>query len=123
MYQTAQAVSEPRQSWSGCVSYELAARRSHIAPSYHWSAIPGLTPEAMRYTQFLLEVRVTSLHKTTRFAAIAIALAGMAQAQVPPDIAKKLVEIGRGVCVPETAALYRPLHHNPPYKGGSITRH
>jgi len=76
----------------------------------------------MIYTQFLLEVRVTSLHKTTLFAALAIAVTGIAQAQVPPDIAKKLVEIGRGVCVPETAALYRPLHPNPPYKGVSITR-
>ena len=76
----------------------------------------------MRYTQFLLEVRVTSLHQTTLFAALAIAITGIAQAQVPPDIAKKLVEIGRGVCVPETAALYRPLHPNPPYKGVSITR-
>ncbi len=46
----------------------------------------------------------------------------MAQAQVPPDIAKQLVAIGRGVCVPQTAQLYRPLHSNPPYKGVSITR-
>jgi len=49
-------------------------------------------------------------------------LAGLAQAQVPPEIAKQLVEIGRGVCVPETAKIYRPLHPNPPYKGVSFTR-
>jgi triacylglycerol lipase len=41
---------------------------------------------------------------------------------VPPDIAKQLVAIGRGVCVPETAQLYRPLHPNPPYSGVSIAR-
>jgi acetyl esterase/lipase len=52
---------------------------------------------------------------------IAIATA-MAQAAVPPDIAKELVAIGRGVCVPETAQVYRPLHPNPPYKDVSITR-
>jgi triacylglycerol lipase len=43
-------------------------------------------------------------------------------AQVPPDIAKKLVNIGRGVCVPETAEIYRPLHSNPPYTGVTIAR-
>ena len=48
--------------------------------------------------------------------------ASLALAQVPPDIAKQLVAIGRGVCVPETAQVYRPLHPNPPYKGLSITR-
>jgi hypothetical protein len=53
---------------------------------------------------------------------MALAAAQMAQAQVPPDIAKQLVAIGRGVCVPETAQLYRPLHPNPPYKGVSISR-
>src|SRR5437588_1456189 len=46
----------------------------------------------------------------------------MAQAEVPPEIAKQLVAIGRGVCVPETAQIYRPLHPNPPYSGVSITR-
>jgi triacylglycerol lipase len=46
----------------------------------------------------------------------------MAGAEVPPDIAKQLVAIGRGVCVPETAQIYRPLHPNPPYSGVSIAR-
>jgi triacylglycerol lipase len=55
-------------------------------------------------------------------AAMAIALAGVTQAAVPPEIAKQLVAIGRGVCVPETAQVYRPLHPNPPYSGVSITR-
>jgi triacylglycerol lipase len=53
---------------------------------------------------------------------IAIAMAGIAPAEVPPDVAKQLVAIGRGVCVPETAQVYRPLHANPPYKGISFTR-
>jgi triacylglycerol lipase len=53
---------------------------------------------------------------------IAASAALMVRAAVPPDIAKQLVEIGRGVCVPETAKIYRPLHPNPPYKGVSITR-
>jgi triacylglycerol lipase len=55
-------------------------------------------------------------------AAAAIAAAGMAQAEVPPEIAKQLVAIGRGVCVPETAQIYRPLHPNPPYTGVTIAR-
>lgn len=54
--------------------------------------------------------------------AITIAAAGMAESQVPPGIAKQLVAIGRGVCVPETAQIYRPLHPNPPYRGVSIAR-
>jgi triacylglycerol lipase len=55
-------------------------------------------------------------------AALSVAAFSMARAAVPPEIAKQLVEIGRGVCVPETAEIYRPLHPNPPYKGVSITR-
>jgi triacylglycerol lipase len=62
------------------------------------------------------------VQKTLRLGAIAIAATGMAKAQVPPEIAKQLIAIGRGVCVPETAQLYRPLHPNPPYAGVSITR-
>ena len=54
--------------------------------------------------------------------AFALAAAGTIYAQVPPDIAKQLVTIGRGVCVPETAKIYRPLHPNPPYPGVAILR-
>jgi triacylglycerol lipase len=57
-----------------------------------------------------------------RLPAIAIAVSGIVTAAVPPDIAKQLVAIGRGVCVPETAQVYRPLHPNPPYSGVSIVR-
>jgi hypothetical protein len=62
------------------------------------------------------------MKNTLWLAAIAIAASGTAPAQVPPEIARQLVAIGRGVCVPETAQLYRPLHPNPPYTGVSIAR-
>lgn len=63
-----------------------------------------------------------SLRNTPVLFAIAAAAAGLTQAQVPPDIAKELITIGRGVCVPETAQLYRPLQPNPPYAGVAFTR-
>jgi len=53
---------------------------------------------------------------------IALFTLGTAYAAVPPEIASQLREIGRGVCVPETAKIYRPLHGNPPYAGVSIAR-
>lgn len=53
---------------------------------------------------------------------VAAAATGIAQAQVPPDIATKLIAIGRGVCVPETAELYAPLQPKPPYTGVKFTR-
>jgi BD-FAE protein len=48
-------------------------------------------------------------------------VATIAQAQVPPDIAAKLKEIGRGVCVPETAKLYAPLQPKAP-SGVTVVR-
>jgi hypothetical protein len=60
--------------------------------------------------------------KLFSLAAIAVAAAASLQAEVPPEIAKQLVNIGRGVCVPETAQVYRPLHPNPPYEGFAINR-
>lgn len=54
--------------------------------------------------------------------AMTVVLAGVTRAQVPPEIAKQLVNIGRGVCVPETAQVYRPLHPNPPYQDVLIGR-
>ena len=63
-----------------------------------------------------------SVPKTLAWIAGMFAAAGIATAEVPPDIAKELVNIGRGVCVAETAQIYRPLHPNPPYTGVSITR-
>ncbi len=64
--------------------------------------------------------------KTKRMVWWAIGAAGFAAgilpAQVPPDIATKLIAIGRGVCVPETAELYAPLQPKPPYAGVTFTR-
>src|SRR5215831_2965632 len=43
-------------------------------------------------------------------------------AQVPPDVAAQLRQIGTGVCVPETAKLYKPLQQMPPYTGVTVKR-
>jgi len=54
---------------------------------------------------------------------IVIAIAAvMAAAQVPPDIAAQLRQIGTGVCVPETAKIYAPLQQHEPYKGVTVVR-
>ncbi len=45
-----------------------------------------------------------------------------ARAQVPPDIARRLVEIGRVVDPAATQPLYRPLHGLPPFDGVTIAR-
>ena len=54
--------------------------------------------------------------------AMLIGAATTAHAQVPPQIAKQLVAIGRGVCPAETSQLYLPLHQKPPYRGVSVAR-
>jgi hypothetical protein len=54
--------------------------------------------------------------------AIAFILSLTAQAQVPPDVARQLREIGTGVCVPETAKLYKPLQPKPPSSEVTIVR-
>ena len=61
-------------------------------------------------------------HQTLVIAAMLMSVATVAHAQVPPQIAKQLVAIGRGVCPPETAKLYLPLQLKPPYRGVSIAR-
>ena len=48
---------------------------------------------------------------------IAFSIVSEVHAQVPKEIAAQLREIGTGVCVPETAKLYRPLQ-----PAGSITK-
>jgi len=53
--------------------------------------------------------------------AIALA-AGFAQAQMTPEVAKQISEIGRGVCKDQTEQIYRPIHPNPPYAGITISR-
>ena len=60
--------------------------------------------------------------ETLMIVAIVVGAAAVAHAQVPLEIATRLVVIGRGVCVPETAQLYGPLHSGPPYAGVSIAR-
>jgi triacylglycerol lipase len=65
---------------------------------------------------------LVKIHSKFPFLLIPFAFLSLSKAEVPPDIAKQLVEIGRGVCVPETAKVYRPLHANPPYKGVMFTR-
>jgi triacylglycerol lipase len=60
-----------------------------------------------------------------RIAAIAAAAMLMgegAMAQVPPELAKKIREIGDVVDPPSTALVYRPLHGSPPYKGVKVVR-
>lgn len=45
------------------------------------------------------------------------------QAQVPPDVAAQLRSIGNGVCVPETAKVYKPLlQEKAPYSGVTVVR-
>jgi acetyl esterase/lipase len=58
-------------------------------------------------------------------AAIAAMWAGAACAQqtpMPEDIAWKLLEIGRVIDVPKTAALYAPLQQKEPYAGVKVER-
>src|SRR5215510_5801987 len=60
-----------------------------------------------------------------RAAAIGIFIAiasATATAQVPPEIAAQLRQIGTGVCVPETAKIYAPLQQHAPYAGVMVVR-
>jgi acetyl esterase/lipase len=59
------------------------------------------------------------------FAVFALAAATSANSQtnpMPPDIAAKLVEIGRVVGPEKTAPLYAPLQEKEPYVGINVTR-
>ena len=60
--------------------------------------------------------------ETLVIVAMLIGAATAAHAQVPPQIAKQLVAIGRGVCTQQTAPLYLSQHPKPPYHGVSIAR-
>src|SRR4051794_7812747 len=53
---------------------------------------------------------------------IAAAAAHGQQSPMPEDIARKLIEIGRTVDPPKTAALYAPLQQNEPYAGVKVER-
>ena len=41
---------------------------------------------------------------------------------MPPDIAAKIKEIGRGIDPPKTAAIYAPLQQKEPYAGVKVVR-
>ena len=60
--------------------------------------------------------------ETPVIVAMLIGAATFAHAQVPPQIARQLVAIGRGVCAAETSQLYLALHSTPPYRGVSVAR-
>jgi len=53
---------------------------------------------------------------------VAFTATATAHAQVPLDIAAQLRQIGTGVCVPETAKIYRPLQPTAPYPGVTVVR-
>ncbi len=50
----------------------------------------------------------------SRIVLATLVAAGIAQAAVPPDVEAKLLEMGRGVCPPGTALLYKPMQLKPP---------
>ena len=50
----------------------------------------------------------------SRIAITALVAAGIGQAAVPPDVAAKLREMGRGVCPAGTAILYKPMQLKAP---------
>jgi len=54
--------------------------------------------------------------------AVSLIAASEVRAQVPKDIAAQLRQIGTGVCVPETAKLYKPLQPTEPYPGVTVKR-
>ena len=60
----------------------------------------------------------------TAAAVVAIALMATsgARAQVPTDVAAQLRQVGTGVCVPETAKLYKPLQPPAPSTGVTVMR-
>ena len=62
---------------------------------------------------------------TTLALAVIAAMTGTASAQQPPmseDLAWKLLELGRVIDVPKTAALYAPLQQKEPYEGVKAER-
>src|SRR5262245_9222356 len=65
---------------------------------------------------------ISNVWRASAITAIAVVFTAAAQAQVPPDIAAQLRAIGTGVCVPETAKIYRPLQPTAPYPGVTIMR-
>jgi len=55
--------------------------------------------------------------------AVSVLCTAKLHAQVPADVATQLRAIGNGVCVPETAKLYKPLlQEKAPYSGVTVVR-
>jgi len=67
-------------------------------------------------------MRRTFLERTISAFACAVMMALPAAAQVPPDIAAKLRELGRGVEPVKTAEFYKGLHDPAPYAGVNVQR-
>src|SRR5215510_14220085 len=65
---------------------------------------------------------ISNVWRASAITAIAVVFTAAAQAQVPPDIAAQLWAIGTGVCVPETAKIYRPLQPKAPYPEVTVMR-
>ena len=63
-----------------------------------------------------------ALVRAARICIVISIAAATATAQVPPDIAAQLRQIGTGVCVPETAKIYAPLQQHAPYAGVTVVR-
>jgi triacylglycerol lipase len=63
-----------------------------------------------------------SLARVVGIGVVILNIAAVASAQVPPDIAAQLRQIGTGVCVPETAKIYAPLQQHAPYAGVTVVR-
>jgi hypothetical protein len=63
-----------------------------------------------------------SLARGVGIGIVILNIAAVASAQVPPDIAAQLRQIGTGVCVPETAKIYAPLQQHAPYAGVTVVR-
>src|SRR5678815_5703685 len=64
----------------------------------------------------------TALLSITAIAGCIFVCAPAANAQVPVAMAAQLRAIGNGVCVPETAKIYKPLQAKAPYPGVTIVR-
>src|SRR5580704_10572054 len=120
------ALPAPRRVPKNLPADAVRAHRAH--PRHHYATLGHrfIFSQHTLSTYDILgcfpEAFMESLRNTPLLFAIAATTAGLAQAQVPPDIAKELITIGRSVCVPETAQLYRPLQPNPPYAGVTFTR-
>jgi BD-FAE protein len=64
----------------------------------------------------------TALFAAAVIAANVFVCTPAANSQVPADIAAQLRAIGNGVCVPETAKIYKPLQAKAPYPGVTVVR-